>query len=302
MLCQNPTCRKPIDDDATFCVHCGASQNDEQPTVIKPFGSTAAPTEVLRNFKAIKICPTCKKQFADEYAFCLDDGTTLETFAPVAVAPTQRFEFCGGCGAPMSNEYAFCKNCGAPRERSAEPNFVPFAPVPAPEIRRSWFDENKTLVAVMACAAIFLLLGGGLFFALTRDDGKIAAVNNSNVNANRAANNSSRTPTPANTVANITPLPPANVQAGQTGRLLTDLNIRDEPNKYAASKGIHFRGAKVRILDSTTYETPEGETSTWYRVKVFEYGCSADTNLGCGKNSPGDSDEGWMNGRYISVD
>lgn len=84
----------------------------------------------------------------------------------------------------------------------------------------------------------------------------------------------------------------------RTGRLTTDMNLRIEPKKDAASVGIHFRGAKVRILDETSYET-EGQTSTWYKIKVYETGCSANANLGCGKNSPNDADEGWVNAKLV---
>ncbi len=84
----------------------------------------------------------------------------------------------------------------------------------------------------------------------------------------------------------------------RTGRLTTDMNLRIEPKKDASSVGIHFRGAKVRILDETSYES-EGQTSTWYKIKVYETGCSANASLGCGKNSPNDADEGWVNAKLV---
>lgn len=84
----------------------------------------------------------------------------------------------------------------------------------------------------------------------------------------------------------------------RTGRLTTDTNLRSEPKKDAASVGIHFRGAKVRILDETSYES-EGQTLTWYKIKVYEYGCSTNANLGCGKNTPNDGDEGWVNAKLV---
>ena len=84
----------------------------------------------------------------------------------------------------------------------------------------------------------------------------------------------------------------------RTGRLTTDSNIRNEPNKDAVSLGIHFKDAKVRILDETSYET-NGMISTWYKIRVTEYGCSKDTSLGCGKNSPNDADEGWVNAKVV---
>lgn len=82
------------------------------------------------------------------------------------------------------------------------------------------------------------------------------------------------------------------------GRLVTDSNLRSEPNKDSASVGIQFKDAKVTILDETSYER-DGAISRWCKVRVTDYGCSKDTSLGCGKNSPSDADEGWVNAKSI---
>ncbi len=84
----------------------------------------------------------------------------------------------------------------------------------------------------------------------------------------------------------------------RTGRLTTDCNIRSEANKDSASLGVHFKNAKVKILDETSYER-DGMVSTWYRIRVTGYGCSKDTSLGCGKNSSSDADEGWVNAKVV---
>ena len=89
--------------------------------------------------------------------------------------------------------------------------------------------------------------------------------------------------------------------SSKTGRLITDLNVRDAPNKEAFSVGIHFKNARVEVLEETSYEL-NGAVSTWYKIRVYETGCSVDANLGCGKNSPSDSDEGWVNSKYILLD
>ncbi|MGI8556404.1 MAG: SH3 domain-containing protein, partial [Pyrinomonadaceae bacterium] len=80
--------------------------------------------------------------------------------------------------------------------------------------------------------------------------------------------------------------------------LVTDSNLRGEPNKNSASVGIHFKDAKVKILAETSYEV-NGTVSIWYKVRVTDYGCSKDTSLGCGKNSPNDADEGWVNAKVV---
>ncbi len=84
----------------------------------------------------------------------------------------------------------------------------------------------------------------------------------------------------------------------KTGNLVTDSNLRSEPNKDSASMGIHFKDARVIILDETSYER-DGTVSTWYKIHVTEYGCSKDSSLGCGKNTPNDADEGWVNAKVV---
>lgn len=106
------------------------------------------------------------------------------------------------------------------------------------------------------------------------------------------------------TNSNMTMNPPpqssnSSTSSERTGQLTTDSNIRSEPNKDAASLGVNFRGAKVKILDETSYTTNDGE-ATWYKIRVTEYGCSKDANLGCGKNAPNDSDEGWVNAKNLT--
>ncbi len=113
----------------------------------------------------------------------------------------------------------------------------------------------------------------------------------------------------SNTAANMSvnssvPLPPSNSSAvsERIGRLTTDSNLRSDANKDSMSNGIHFKGAKLQILDETSFTQQSGELSTWYRVRITEYGCSVDTNLGCGKNSSNDLDEGWVNAKNVLLD
>jgi hypothetical protein len=87
----------------------------------------------------------------------------------------------------------------------------------------------------------------------------------------------------------------------RTGRLVTDANLRSGPDKDTASVGIHFRGAKVQILDESRYER-DGEVVTWYKIRVLSYGRSVNTNLMGGKNTPYDADEGWVNAKLVSPD
>ncbi len=113
--------------------------------------------------------------------------------------------------------------------------------------------------------------------------------------------NSTALPNNSNTSTNMTVNNTSSPTTERTGRLTTDTNIRSEANKDSASLGIHFKGAKISILDETTYMREDGET-TWYKIRITEYGCSVNTSLGCGKNSPNDADEGWINARNVLLD
>lgn len=122
----------------------------------------------------------------------------------------------------------------------------------------------------------------------------------------RSTSDSSTAAKPAvNNVPPTNSMAPASNSAAsskRTGRLTTDSNIRSESNKNASSLGIHFKGAKLQILEETSYTLDSGEVSTWFRVRITEYGCSVDTNLGCGKNNPNDADEGWVNAKNVLID
>jgi hypothetical protein len=128
-----------------------------------------------------------------------------------------------------------------------------------------------------------------------------ANVSNANVtvtNANVTVTSNMNAATNMNTSA-------ANVSTGpagqRTGRLTTDANLRSDSNKDAASVGIQFRGAQVRILDETSY-VRDNEVVHWYKIQVYKYGCSINANLGCGKNTPNDADQGWVNAKLVLLD
>ncbi len=262
----------------------------------------------------MKTCTTCSRQFPDEYEFCLTDGTNLfkniEQVVPLS-AVTQTWKFCGKCAEPVSAEYLFCKKCGTPRgdHKPAET----FATKPVEIVEAPAFTEvteqNKDKILIGAAAFVVVLIVGIIWLAASSSSSNVTT-NNTNQNANQTNNavlsnakkytnygNNNYKPANSNYVRQTN-----STTNKRTGRLTTDSNIRDESNKDSMSLGIHFKGATVEILDETSYSRDDGEYVTWYRVKVMEYGCSVDPNLGCGKNSDSDSDEGWINGKNILLD
>jgi hypothetical protein len=163
------------------------------------------------------------------------------------------------------------------------------------------FSANSLKITLGIGLGIFVLIMGVLMLVLIKfqmNSGSLGGADLSSKNTSISVNR------PKNSVSNSSTSSPAVTSKSvvqKNGRLITDLNIRDAPNKEAWSRGIHFMNAKVRVLEETSYEL-EGKVSTWYRVQITEFGCSKDASLGCGKNSPNDSDEGWVNAKYILLD
>ncbi|CAN5744197.1 hypothetical protein BH20ACI4_BH20ACI4_22910 [soil metagenome] len=266
----------------------------------------------------MKNCPGCQNQYSDEYDFCLKDGTRLvSNIAQVMPlgAVTQSLNFCGKCAAPMTAEFAFCKKCGTPRSNfQGQTVVVPTVQTSPVNVgdsfespnRWEWFENNKPLVIVGAVLVILPLLIG-VFVYSTSSNNNAQMMSNTNLSRSNTVvtalkNTDSGYRTNSNyTTSNQTYSNSGSGINGETGRLTTDLNLRDEPNKYAYSVGIHFKDARVIVLETASYEL-EGAVATWYRIRVTEFGCSVDANLGCGKNSPNDADEGWVNSKYILLD
>lgn len=141
---------------------------------------------------------------------------------------------------------------------------------------------------------------GKIVWQLTKKTPKpVSNSSTSNTNMNTAVVVNTNTASNTTTTGNTNP---SQTSSQRSGRLTTDANLRSESNKDSASLGIHFKGARVVILDETSFTNDRGEVSTWYRIRVTEHGCSVNANLGCGKNTPNDSEEGWVNAKVVLLD
>lgn len=135
----------------------------------------------------MKICPTCRKTYDDDgLNFCLEDGSVL-TFATMDPAPTVVMEH--------------------PRPTNPTPGaWTPQSP-PAYSMQPKK-KSSRTWVWVLAIFAILVLVCGGGFVGFFL---YVASVANSNVTANKGANNSTTTKTNTNTFTKSTPSPSASV-------------------------------------------------------------------------------------------
>jgi flagellar basal body-associated protein FliL len=89
----------------------------------------------------------------------------------------------------------------------------------------------------------------------------------------------------------------ADSRVGKNGLLARNVKLRSSPNKTAKDIGTHYKDARVQILEVTSFDTDEG-ISTWFKVKVLEYGTDIDTGKGYGSEG---ENEGWMNAKFINI-
>lgn len=81
--------------------------------------------------KTMKTCPQCQSEFADDYIFCMNDGTRLPTateesedetvlsarkisFPATAALSPEMLNACAQCGLQNRRQSKFCKKCGTP--------------------------------------------------------------------------------------------------------------------------------------------------------------------------------------------
>ena len=129
----------------------------------------------------MKICPTCRRTYADDgLNFCLEDGSVL-TFAPADGAPTVVMD----------------------HPRQTDPTPPTWQPQNQPaQAMQSKKRSSKAWLWVVAIVAVLVLVCGGGFVGFFL---YIASVTNSNTVANTGNNNSSTAK--ANTITRATPTP-----------------------------------------------------------------------------------------------
>lgn len=218
------------------------------------------------------ICPNCSTYLSAATDFCAVCGTLVNAPKIQCLKCKQQVEantpFCTHCGLSFN----FSETTIASSSPSITPPLYSSSPITA--------DENSIKKILVYCGVGVGALLGSIFVASVFYN--ISIFNGTSVSMQSSVTTS------------------ASSIVGREGFLTTNLNLRSAPNKTASSVGVHFQNAKIKVLAVESYDTPDGN-SVWYKVRVLEYGCDVVDALGCGKNSPNDSDEGWMNSKFISL-
>ena len=246
--------------------------------------------------------------------------------------------FCPKCNAKITGHSQFCHACAFDlSEANSSPTVMQSAPIAQPSQQISdepssvfaetvGFDSVQAKKSVTGSSEMFStelptssvltnegkwMLGIGVSIVILMIIGFVVSSSNSNkekvdINVSTPSFSNNRYNTNTSYSSRTSTSNSSSAYTGSSnsysspkkGRLVTDLNIRDAPNKDAWSLGIHFMNAQIEVLEETSYEL-DGAVSKWYKIRVIEYGCSKDSSLGCGKNLPSDANEGWVNAKYV---
>jgi len=272
-------------------------------------------------------CPNCRSWIQPHADFCgkcryqLRADVSVSNIGSEIRKTLTLGSLCPNCSTPIPPDCGFCGECGQ-AVKIAE--FVPPPPPPPPARFAADFAEAPNLIfdplqtskmsptsssgvahpiALAAGAVILIVIVIGLVAKSSGSSAKKGDTSNSSgAVTNRSVSNHNATVT-----SNTSTTPEADVRIGRTGTLTTDSHIRSASNKGAQDLGIHYNGAKIKVLEVDSYSTND-DYSTWFRVKVLENGCSMDGSNGCGNNNPEASDgygwmqasqEGWINAKNI---
>lgn len=298
-----PQCQSVFPEDYVFCLNDGVLLHDaetEQETVLSPvvnFGKTS-----MLSPEMLVVCSSCQVSNRTNSKFCKKCGMLLN---PRHSQSGQSFSsFTPSHPTPPADSSAFRNDTGNNASATYEETvaFQPQRFTPPghgiPTISRPSRSSNQTAILIAVLAAV-VIGGGAIVYNLQKIDGSDSTASNSTSpkSANTAVANA------INVAANAATYNSAMV--GRTGRLSTNQRIRSASNRYSEILGVHYSGARVRILGEESYNTVDGY-STWYRVQVIENGCDQEGIRGCGNDlneMPGQAAmEGWMNAKYIILD
>jgi hypothetical protein len=171
---------------------------------------------------------------------------------------------------------------GAPlHPDQSSPDLSSVTEVPDPHSNNIPGPDGRKL-AIVGISVIVLIMGIVAFSLRSWSDGG----NSVDPNTNRSTPYLSETPNTSNPDHRI----------GYTGRLTRDMVLRETPGGLDSIRkiGVHYQGARVKILDVQPAVDTKGNTFGWYKVQITAYGVSMDPKKGNQGKDPGSSDVGWI--------
>lgn len=242
---------------------------------------------------------------------------------------------CVSCGLPNRANSKFCKKCGGALSavvQAGQPfgfamhdaqqqgfshgydetravNIPVFTPPSVSGAQYSTTNNNKSQLYILTAAIVIgvSIIAGAIIYNTQSGSNKTDSPGETVANNTKA---SVATPAPPRNSApasnGVKPADTISPFAGRTGRLVNNQHIRAGSNKYSADLGVHYDGARIEVLDHTTFTNEDGSPAVWYRVKVLSDGFDSNTGRGWGNDRNGFSGqasrEGWMSAKNIELD
>jgi hypothetical protein len=255
----------------------------------------------------MKVCPKCLLQYEDVENFCFNDGTKLDILGDsneeqtviIPIAPTQLVN-CRSCNAPNQADAKFCKTCGFPFTAVNEPIQIPLnQPLssqqetvmmqnvhqpgqpalssfqPSHLLASSHSDNTAKYVLGGFGLIVILILAGFLLYPKPTDTDGDTSKKTNKKDSEKEESSSKSKPGPQSPLV------------GKIAYLQVNANLRDCPDRNCQSVAVHFKNAKLKILD--VEEKSDGPA--WYKVEVLEYGCHTLNRDWCGKQLSLDRDD-----------
>jgi len=284
MIC--PQCKTVYEDDYVFCLTDGNSLIDdsgEQETVVNRIKMSPPAGEGL-----LVKCRSCGLANRSNSRFCKKCGADIEAGQPTVDGSAFDFN-----AFPAASSFTVTPKLQPENTIVFRPPTVS-AGSSAPGTA-GFLGGTQNQVLFIGCLAAALIIGGAIIYSASGGPSTSSAGNNYGI---RAANATNVAMNAANTVSNVSrnaQVSSADGWVGRTGTLSRDVVLRP----YAGAEddnrlGIHYRGARVRVLEVSSATNSEGESFAWFKIAVTRYGTSMDANNVGYDKDPGTPDEGWV--------
>lgn len=306
-----PQCNVAYQDDYVFCLSDGNSlidESGEQETrlvsrIVFPERTSALSPDMLVACESCGLANRAKSKFCKKCGVVLEDLSRQDPVAQSVENGVFGFEiFTGAKHLPPPDS-------AVPIGSEQTVQFQPGRFTP-PQIQTPVAGSNQPGRQVNIAIIAILIVLITVIAALVYNSGSNNSQASSNSKMSNIGNNRSSGSNGTNTSGNVkTNSAGATVSSdsriGRIGRLTTNAHIRSTSYRDAEDLGVHYEGARVRILDVHEYST-NNDYAIWFRVNVIENGCDKKENLGCGNDLFGQRGaaamEGWMSARNIELE